>query len=239
MYRDTYTVVINYLVASTSRYNMKIHRGNFESNLKFVRELIKRGILTKESKILEIGSGNGAFVYALSSQGYKITGSEINDTYIKAAKRLFGINLTYSKGEDLSAEIKDKYDVVLSFDVFEHIPDTDAHVKQVYSVLKKGGYYALVTPNKYTNIPYEILQNKDLFIWREYHCSLQTFGSLKKHLENNKFTATFVDIPIVSKYFISKVKKTIPFFSSLLLMIPWNTLPYFARTNFFVIAKKN
>ena len=73
------------------------------------------------------------------------------------------------------------FDTVLSFDVFEHIPDSDKHLREVRRVLKNGGQYLLQTPNKWTNIPFELLREHRKYgrgpiaSYRELmldHCSL-------------------------------------------------------------------
>ena len=83
------------------------------------------------------------------------------------------------------------FDVVLSFDVFEHIHDSDQHLRDVVRVLKPGGRYLLQTPNKWTNLPFELLRH-----WRKYpvgpfrsyrkitaeHCALHNYWQLRRRL---------------------------------------------------------
>jgi SAM-dependent methyltransferase len=56
------------------------------------------------------------------------------------------------------------FDIVLSLDVFEHIRDSDRHLREVRRVLKPEGTYLLQTPNKWTNIPFEMLRHGGNFI---------------------------------------------------------------------------
>ena len=89
--------------------------------------------------------------------------------------------------------LKDLFsDIVLSFYVLEHIPDADAHLSEVRRVLKLGGFYLFQTPNKLTNVPFEIIKNGSLTKHKEHHCSLQTFGSLKRLLVAHGFEFRFV-----------------------------------------------
>ena len=136
----------------------KIYMGNFESNLIFLE---KAGLLTKDKKILEIGSGKGVMVDYLLRHNYNITGTEINDEYINFARKHYGIELKKVSGEHLDFE-DSSFDIVISFDVFEHIPDTDKHLQEVRRVLRPGGCYLLQTPNKWTNIPFEIIKSRSL-----------------------------------------------------------------------------
>ena len=54
------------------------------------------------------------------------------------------------------------FDILISFDVFEHIPDSDAHLIEVRRVLRPGGCYLLQTPNKWTNSVFETIRWRSL-----------------------------------------------------------------------------
>lgn len=213
---------------------MKIHRGNFESNVLFLK---KAKVLKKGQKILEIGSGNGAMVSYLKKEGFNITGTEINKKYIAFAKKQFGVKLLPSKGESLP--FKDKsFDVVLSFDVFEHIPDSNTHLQEVRRVLKDGGIYAFVTPNKLTNVPFEILKERSLTKYKEYHPSVKTYWGLKNLLQKQSFNLKFIEVPVVTPYFEEKIKKYLGSFGLFLIkIINPDLLPIFFKTNFYMISK--
>lgn len=214
---------------------MKIHRGNFESNLYFLRQT---KLLNKQQQILEIGAGSGALTAYLKKHGFNILGTEIDQNKISAAKKHFKIKLRRMAGEKLSLPSR-KYDLVLSFDVLEHIPDTNQHLQEVRRVLKTGGYYLFATPNKYTNIPFSILKDKSLTLWKKYHCSLYSYSELKKVLTANNFKADFMDIPVVNDFFKHKMSRILGKFSeSLLKVINPDKFPLAWRTNFYVVAKK-
>ena len=69
------------------------------------------------------------------------------------------------------------FDLVLSFDVFEHIADSDAHLAEVARVLRPGGAYALQTPNKWTNSVFETIRWRSVTAWKADHCSLHSLGA--------------------------------------------------------------
>jgi len=216
----------------------KINYGNFEANKRFLKEL---GILKKNQKILEIGSGKGTMVNYLLKKEFNIIGTEINPKWIKEAKNIYGkLPIHEMSGEEL--RFKDNsFDIVISFDVFEHIPNSNKHLFEVRRVLKSGGYYILQTPNKLTNIPWEILQSRNLFKWRKEHCSLQTRSQLKRRLEKHNFQVRFFDdIPIVNAFTINKVKKALGIFGVKLLKLTQSRYyPKSLRTNMYVLARKN
>lgn len=214
---------------------MKIHIGNFKSNLAFIKQT---GLFDKKKRILEIGSGTGALVNHFKKKGYRIQGTEINPARIREAKQLFNLSLRKVTSEKLPFSDK-AFDLVISFDVFEHIPDTAAHLQEVSRVLKQDGSYLFATPNLLTNIPFEVIKNKHLTSWKKYHCSLQTYWKLKKNLEKQNFTFHFFKIPVVNQFFLKKIDrisgKPGRFFISI---INPDKFPLPFRTNFHVVAKK-
>lgn len=213
---------------------MKIHRGNFESNIAFLK---KTKLLNKKQKILEIGSGNGAMVSYLKKQGYTITGTEVNPQYITFAKKHFGVKLQKLKIGKLPFK-SESFDIVLSFDVFEHIPDSRQHLQDVKRILKKNGVYAFATPNKITNVPFEILKEKSFTKYKTYHPSLYTMDQLKKLLLSEGFSPRFFDIPVATGFFKEKLNKHLGVWGRLLLrIVNPDDLPTFLKTNFFVINR--
>lgn len=214
---------------------MKINRGNFESNLIFLEKLRH---LTADKRILEIGSGRGAMTGELHERGYQVTGTEINPEYRAFAKREYGIELQPVEGTALPFP-DEAFDVAMSFDVFEHIRDTDRHLAEIRRVLKPDGWYLFSTPNKWTNIPFEILMQRSLTKYREYHVALHDYRGLKNRLKKNGFDCRFLDVPLLTPYFLEKIKKHLGrpgvWLVRLLLVDRW-PMPF--RTNFYVAAQK-
>lgn len=212
-----------------------IHYGNFESNKLFIN---KTGLLDKKKKILEIGSGKGAMVNYLKKEGYNIIGTEISKEFIKESKEIFGnLPIIEMSGDDI--KFKDNtFDIIISFDVFEHIPDSDKHLQEVKRVLKSNGYYLLQTPNKITNTPWEIVQQRHLTNWKKDHCSLHTYWEINKRFKKNNFNINFINIPITNDFSLSKVKRNLGNIGLILFKIfnP-DKMPYFLKTNFYIITK--
>ena len=219
----------------SSKKDIKISRGNFEANLIFLN---RTGLLTKDRNILEIGSGKGALVSYLSKKGYRITGTDISLLALRVAVKNDPQN-QYLGADGFDLPFKNNtFDLVLSFDVFEHIPDTDKHLEEVKRVLKPNGYYLVQTPNKWTNAPFEIIKEKSLSRYKEYHSSLHNYWQLKRRFEKNGFNVRFYDIPVVNDFFRAKIKRQFGKFSLKLLSIfnP-DRFPYFLKTNFYMEGK--
>lgn len=216
---------------------MKLHRGNFQSNLEFLESLPS---FQKPERVLEIGSGRGALTNELCKKGHNVVGTEVNKEYRIYAKEEYGIDLVQISAESPKLPFENEsFDTVLSFDVFEHIPDTDAHLQEVRRVLKSGGQYILGTPNKWTNIPFEILKEKSFTKYREYHCSLHTFWQMKRRFQKNGFVIEFTKVPIETPFFLEKMKKYFgPFGIPLVKIFRPNSWPMWMRTNFYIVARK-
>ena len=131
------------------------------------------------------------------------------------------------------------FDVVLSFDVFEHIPDSDAHLREVRRVLTRSGCYLLQTPNKWTNAVFETVRWRSFTRWREDHCSLHSRRQLIRRLTAHGFEPTFVDVPVVTPFFKAKVRRYlgVPGVALLTVVNP-DRLPGPLRTNFYVRARR-
>ena len=211
----------------------KEERGNLQTNLEF---LAKINLLKTNDKVLEIGCGIGSVVFELGRQGYDTTGIDISGEAIAYGLKKYGdIRLEVQAAEALSYE-DGSFDVVMSFDLFEHIARIDTHVSEVWRVLRRGGYYLFQTPNKYSNIIYETLRTKSLQ-WRRYHPSLHSPGQLRRRLAGGGFETRFVKMNPINEFTIRKLQKLGPI-AYVFRHINFRRLPLALQTNLYVIAHK-
>lgn len=211
----------------------KEQRGNLQTNLDFV---LQAGLLRPGDRILEIGCGIGTVVFELSRQGYDVTGTDISPVAIEyGLDKYGGLKLEVQPAEALTF-VDETFDVVLSFDLFEHIAQIDRHVDEVRRVLKPKGYYLFQTPNKYSNVIFETLTHKSLK-WRRYHPSLHTVGQIKRRLARHGFQTRFVKMDPINEYTCRKLKRLGPL-ASWVRFVDFCKLPLPLQTNFYVIARK-
>ena len=105
----------------------KEQRGNLQTNLEFLRET---ALLQAGDRILEVGCGIGTVVHELTQQGYDVCGTDIAEPAIAYGLKKYGdVNLAVQPAEVLPYEDQ-SFDVVLSFDLFEHIAAIDQHVTE-------------------------------------------------------------------------------------------------------------
>jgi len=207
--------------------------GNIEVNKQFLREV---GLVNSGSRILEVGCGTGAIVYELSSSGCDITGTDISGCAVEyGLKKYPGVKLEIQATESLDYP-DESFDLVLSFDLLEHLMDVDRHLSQVRRILRPGGYYLLQTPNKYCNAVFETLKTRSLR-WRSYHPSLHSAAQLKHRFKNSGFRIRFVKMNTINEFTLKKFDM----FGKLFFWVRYinfRNLPLLIQTNFYVVAKK-
>lgn len=210
--------------------------GNLESNVRF---LDRYGDCRPGARILEVGSGRGALLAHLRRQGCDVVGLDRRHQLLRDARRQHGpAPLVQGTGQQLPFPDR-AFDVVLSFDVLEHLPDPDAHLAEVRRVLAPRGVYLLQTPNKWTNSVFETIRWKSFTRWREDHCSLHTYGQLQRRLERHGFAVEFADVPVVTPFFRGKVRHYLGVPGSVLLaVLQPDRWPRRLRTNFYARAAK-
>jgi len=211
----------------------KEQRGNLQANLDF---LARTNLLQPGDRILEIGCGIGTVVAELAGQGYDAMGTDISQVAIEYGRAKYGnIRLEVRPAEELPYA-DGTFDIVLSFDLFEHIARIDRHVGEVHRVLKPGGHYLFETPNKLSNVVAETLVYKSLK-WRRVHPSLHTPGQLRRRLARHGFETRFVKMDQMNEYTRSKLRKLGPV-GRLAERIDFTRLPLALQINLYVVARK-
>ena len=211
----------------------KEERGNLQTNLEF---LAQTDLLRPEDRILEIGCGIGTVVNELSGKGHDIAGIEISGEAIEYGRKKYGdIRLEVQAAETLPYK-DESFEIVLSFDLFEHIAAIDKHVSEVRRVLRPGGYYLFQTPNKCSNIIYETLRTKSLQ-WRRYHPSLHSPGQLKRRMARHGFETRFVKMNPINEFTENKLRKLGPL-GHILRCVDFRRMPLVLQTNLYVITNK-
>jgi ubiquinone/menaquinone biosynthesis C-methylase UbiE len=105
-------------------------------------------------RILEIACGRGGFSRLLGSKGASVCGADFSPSAVAIAReRLLGHsslarNVTYVQADAQAMPFEDNsFDLVVSCETIEHVPDPRAAVREMYRVAKPGGSLFLTTPN--------------------------------------------------------------------------------------------
>jgi len=213
--------------------------GNIENSLAY----FGKQNIPKNFKILDIGTNIGTLPSKLYIEGYKnVSGIDVSNESIGYGKNKYPFlssNLMSFDGKKIPFE-DESFDVVLMFDVIEHVPEVDSFIKkEVSRVLKKGGIFIFQTPNKYINILWVYGSTLNLRLkWWEEHCSLQTPKSLHKILSQSFFDEIKIEkFNILSGYNIKKVKNKMGVIGVLILKLV-SYFPLSLYPNIFGYAKK-
>lgn len=211
----------------------KEQRGNHEVNMRFLEEV---GLIRAGIRVLEIGCGIGSVVNELRQKGCQVVGTDISIEAITYGREKYpGLDLQVQPAEALDFE-EGSFDMVLSFDLFEHIVESDAHLAEVARVLPMEGHYLLQTPNKYCNALFSTLKCRSLR-WKRSHPSLHTWRQLRNRFGRQGFACRFVKMNPVSKFTLAKLYsyKPLPW---LVQHIDLSRLPLALQSNLYVVAKK-
>lgn len=107
----------------------------------------------RQKKVLDFGCGSGYGTHFVSSECQHITGIDISAGAIEYARQNYSNeNLEYLKINNIESEplpFKDnEFDVVISFQVMEHICQVDKYLSEIRRVLRGGGTLIIATPDR-------------------------------------------------------------------------------------------
>jgi 2-polyprenyl-3-methyl-5-hydroxy-6-metoxy-1,4-benzoquinol methylase len=145
-------------------------------------ELIKR--YKKGTSLLDIGCGEGFFLFNASKAGYSAKGIELSKDAAAYAKREFNLDIEARAFEELQFP-ENYFDVVTLWQVLEHLPHPLAILKEAYRILKPGGLLMVSTPD-IEGIPARIL-GKRWWNIRKLHINQFSTKTLTDILENAGF----------------------------------------------------
>ncbi|MCF8035819.1 MAG: bifunctional 2-polyprenyl-6-hydroxyphenol methylase/3-demethylubiquinol 3-O-methyltransferase UbiG [Desulfobacteraceae bacterium] len=115
----------------------------------YIREY--SGISGKQ--VLDVGCGGGILSEALAGAGGEVTGIDLSEPVLEAARahaRQSGLNIDYRRvsAETLARESPGRYDIVACMELLEHVPDPQAIVAACAALAKPGGDIFFSTINR-------------------------------------------------------------------------------------------
>lgn len=99
--------------------------------------------------VLEIGCSIGGVASLLSDRGFKVFGSDISEYAVKNAKLLNPKANFLSFDVQHEIPLKQKFDIIIAFEVVEHLENPEGAIKNMISSLKKDGFLVISTPYPY------------------------------------------------------------------------------------------
>ncbi|MGF1477047.1 MAG: class I SAM-dependent methyltransferase [Geminicoccaceae bacterium] len=220
---------------------VRSHWGNAGANAHFLKQT---GLLNEPKRVLEIGCGKGNLLRDLHARGHQVVGLDLSEKALRVCDP--DVPRVAGRGDALPFKTG-AFDIVVSFDVFEHIPNSDVHLQEVARVLTRSGHYLLQTPNKWTNVPFEMLRWSRRFGLKHMfdflkppeHCALHSYWQLRRRLRKNGFVEHFDHVPVVNDFFKAKLSAFAGRFGLMAIkIINPDELPMSLRTNFYVRAQR-
>jgi SAM-dependent methyltransferase len=117
-----------------------------------LRQLLKT--VPQDAEILDAGSGFGQYVWRVSQLGddYKILGvdvkqEQINDCNAFFAKKKLSDRVRFQVADLTTFKQSEKFHLILSVDVMEHITEDELVMRNMYDSLKPEGILIISTPS--------------------------------------------------------------------------------------------
>ncbi len=147
--------------------------------------------ISSEDSVLEVGSGDASFAKLIKPKSY--LGLEYSDEAMRKAKK-DNIILKNSSIESFALEDAnfEKFDIVCSFHVLEHVENPNLFIKSCLKVLKKGGKLILAVPCRDSLMTNNVNHTLNLPPHHLSRWSSESFKSFEK-LFNLKIVKLFVD----------------------------------------------
>ena len=111
---------------------------------------ITRKLIKSTDSILEIGCAQGGFLNKIQQKGIECVGLELNESAAEY-RRSRGLQILNQSIQEHARENPEKYDVVCSFQVVEHIAAIKEFIQLSIDALKPSGKLIVSVPNNLSN----------------------------------------------------------------------------------------
>ncbi len=99
-------------------------------------------------RVLDSGCGYGYFSHLARQRGARVTALDTSLLALSFVRSGGGDGVGLLSSDALRLGIRDAvFDLVLSTDVIEHLPDTEGYLREIHRVLKSGGRCLVMTNN--------------------------------------------------------------------------------------------
>lgn len=130
--------------------SLGVHDGQFSLDYFDSRHATMLRLIAEQiappGKMLEIGTGAGFFLKAAQRAGWDVDGIEVSATAAEFANSRLNLRVNHQEAEELSYPEK-SFDVVVMFEVIEHLFWPSRVLDSIHQVLRPGGLLVISTPN--------------------------------------------------------------------------------------------
>lgn len=126
--------------------------------------LAQRGV--KTGSLLDVGCFSGVFLSHAKKRGFQCTGVEPNEDACLHVRKAQGLEVVNGSLESACFET-DRFSVVSIQDVIEHVPDPLRELREIFRILRPGGWLVLSTPNV-KGLPQRVIKTLRWFTGRTF-----------------------------------------------------------------------
>ena len=162
--------------------------------------------LKPSGRLLEIGCGDGRFLKKLQNH-YSVSGFDISPSAINHASNLIK-NKSLKVLDIEKGRIIGKYDIILAFDLLEHLKEPKKSMLKIKKALNKDGIFIFSVPNNYSF--YGGLSTRLFNFIDKTHVSAYKRKSWIKILEDSGFALDIRDQTMIG-IFKSRIAKYFSF----------------------------
>lgn len=131
----------------TSETYKRLLDAHDEDYLRHYVELVIRNA-PPQSKILDLGCGNGISARLLNQADFDVVGTDISPLFLAEAREWENPRLRYRVCDVLELPFENEsFDVICSNELIEHLPDVETALTEMIRVVRKGGRIVLSGPN--------------------------------------------------------------------------------------------
>lgn len=133
------------------RFGQDYHRHSAEPGLKALWEINEqrvRWIRTNFSgrNLLDIGSGQGFFLYHAQQHGFSVTGIDVSSRAVQFCEQAFHIYV-HLQNINQEFELDEKFDVITMWHILEHVSDPLGVARRIRQLLTPHGRLMIEMPN--------------------------------------------------------------------------------------------
>lgn len=137
-----------------------------------------------ERRILDFGSGYGFFLVVAKEHGWNTYGLEPLPASAVYARATFGLNITTDTLRENTFP-PDFFDVITSFQVFEHLPYPKEDIRHLYKMLRQDGIVLIEVPN-FETWTLQIMKSRHRHFVQD-HLNFFSIDTLSQLLVNSGF----------------------------------------------------
>jgi 2-polyprenyl-6-hydroxyphenyl methylase/3-demethylubiquinone-9 3-methyltransferase len=157
---------------------------------KAIERALQNHLPSLEGKMVaDVGAGGGIWTRFWLQQGARVTALD-KQSHFLAANKMMNPEAKCVEGDATTVDLGDKFDIIFTKDLIEHIPDDEAFLQNMARHLKDEGYLILITQNSFS-LGYVIegfynryyIGNRSWCGWDPTHVRFYNFRQLNRKLK--------------------------------------------------------